>query len=79
MNELGHASTIIPTNLCDNLSATNYTTNSIFHSRMKHVAIDFHYVHEKVQGCTLFVHISGVDQLANALTKPPFTTSVSLI
>lgn len=38
---------------------------------MKHLALDFHFVREKVQQGTLRVqHIAGDDQLADALTKP---------
>ena len=70
MTELGYAFTITPTIFCNNLSATHYSTNFIFHSRMKHLAIDFHYVRDKVQGGTLRVtHILEDDQLADALTK----------
>lgn len=41
---------------------------------MKHLALDFHFVREKVQQGTLRVqHIVGDDQLADALTKPLLT------
>ncbi|KAL9241610.1 hypothetical protein vseg_015702 [Gypsophila vaccaria] len=56
---------------CDNLSATHYSANPVFHSRMKHLALAFHFVRELVQNKMLRVqHISGDDQLADALTKP---------
>ena len=71
MIELGYASTITPTIFCDNLSATHYSANPVFHSRMKHLVIDFYYVRDKVQGGILRVtHIFGDDQLADALTEP---------
>lgn len=71
MSELGYSSQIIPTIFCDNLSATQYPADPVFHSRMKYLALDFHYVREKVQANTLHVtHISGDDQLADVLTKP---------
>ncbi|KAF3627756.1 Alpha-glucan phosphorylase, H isozyme [Capsicum annuum] len=38
-----------PTVLCDNINTTYICANPIFHSRMKHVAIDFHFVREQVQ------------------------------
>ena len=70
MTELGYASTITPTIFCDNLIATHYSASPVFHSRTKHLAIDFHYVRDKVQGGTLRVtHILEDDQLADALTK----------
>ena len=38
---------------------------------MKHVAIDFHFIRDQVQAGALRVaHISLVDQIADALTKP---------
>ncbi|KAK9072095.1 hypothetical protein SSX86_008527 [Deinandra increscens subsp. villosa] len=71
LSELGFTSAITPTVYCDNLSATTYSANPVFHSRMKHLALDFHFVREKVQDGSLRVtHISGDDQLADALTKP---------
>lgn len=33
---------------CDNVGATYITANPIFHSRIKHVEIDFHFVRERV-------------------------------
>lgn len=38
---------------------------------MKHITIDFHFVHDKVQNGTLHVsHVASTDQLVDALTKP---------
>lgn len=38
---------------------------------MKDLALDFHFVREKVQeGSIRVTHINGDDQLADALTKP---------
>ncbi|KAK1408451.1 hypothetical protein QVD17_40235 [Tagetes erecta] len=71
LQELGYQSTVTPAIYCDNLSATHYSANPVFHSRMKHLALDFHFVREKVKDGTVRVtHISGDDQLADALTKP---------
>lgn len=71
LSELGFQSVTTPTIYYDNLSATSYSANPVFHSRMKHLALDFHFVREKVQHGSLRVqHIAGGDQLADALTKP---------
>ncbi|CAH1451689.1 unnamed protein product [Lactuca virosa] len=71
ISELGFKSNTTPTIYCDNLDATSYSANPIFHSRMKHLALDFHFVRERVQQGTLrVIHIAGDDQLEDALTKP---------
>lgn len=42
----------------------------MFHSRIKHLAINYHFVRDLVQFSKLRVtHISASDQLADALTK----------
>ncbi|XP_019082506.1 PREDICTED: uncharacterized protein LOC109125377 [Camelina sativa] len=71
MTELGLKSTAVPVLYCDNIEETYMSANPVFHSRMKHLALDYHFVREQVQGKTLRVaHISSADQLADALTKP---------
>ncbi|KAJ6861975.1 retrovirus-related pol polyprotein from transposon RE2 [Populus alba x Populus x berolinensis] len=60
-----------PVIYCDNVGATQLSSNPVFHSRMKHVAIDYHFLREKVQNGKLRVsHVSSADQLADLLTKP---------
>jgi hypothetical protein len=55
---------------CDNIGATQLSSNPVFHSRMKHVAIDFHFIRQRVQSGNLRVsHVSSQDQLADVLTK----------
>lgn len=73
-----------PTVLCDNIGVTYLCKNPIFHSRMKHVAIDFHFVHDQVEKKEITVcHTISAKQLADALTKPlpkkKFTELVSKI
>ena len=44
---------------------------NFFHSQMKHLAVDFHFVCNLVQDGVLRVtYVSSYDQLADALTKP---------
>jgi hypothetical protein len=55
---------------CDNLGATYLSANPIFHSRTKHIEIDFHFVRERVAQKLLeirFIHTG--DQLADGFTK----------
>ena len=69
--DLGISLPYCPVIYCDNIGATQLCSNPIFHSRMKHVAIDFHFIRDQVQNGALRVaHVSSEDQLADALTKP---------
>lgn len=71
LSELGVSNSAPPTLLCDNVSATYTCANPVFHSRMKHLAIDYHFVRQRVQQGLLRVrHVPSVDQFADALTKP---------
>ena len=55
----------------DNVGATQLSSNPVFHSRMKHVAVDYHFLHDQVQSRALRVaHVSSADQLTDLLTKP---------
>lgn len=55
----------------DNLGATYLCANPVFHSRMKHIAIDYHFVRDLVTNKELQVrHIPSSHQLADLLTKP---------
>jgi len=70
LNELQYSINQVPVIYCDNIGATQLSSNPVFHSRMKHVSIDFHFIRERVQSRALRVcHVSSDDQLADALTK----------
>ncbi|GJZ65958.1 gag/pol polyprotein [Tanacetum coccineum] len=70
LNELGIGSSSTPILLCDNLGATYLSANPIFHTRTKHVEIDYHFVRKKVaQGHLRVQHISTHDQIADIFTK----------
>ena len=59
-----------PQLLCDNLGATHLSFNSVNHSRMKHIQIDLHFVHDLVQKGSIQVsHVHTQDQLAYLLAK----------
>lgn len=71
MNELGISPSSQPVIDSDNVGATYLSVNPVFHSRMKHVALDYHFVRQLVQSRFLrVIHVSSKDQLANVLTKP---------
>jgi len=71
LTDLGLKLPVAPVIYCDNVGATQLCYNPVFHSRMKHVAIDFHFIRDQVQSGGLRVaHVSSSDQLADALTKP---------
>jgi len=49
-----------------------FYTNPIFHSRMKHLVLDYHFVREKVnQGRLQINHISTKNELTDALKSLP--------
>ncbi|GJX03127.1 retrovirus-related pol polyprotein from transposon TNT 1-94 [Tanacetum coccineum] len=71
LTELGLTLPAPPRLYYDNIGATYLYANPVCHSRMKHVALDYHFVREKVAAGSLRVHhINSMDQLADALTKP---------
>ncbi|GKV38114.1 hypothetical protein SLEP1_g46060 [Rubroshorea leprosula] len=46
--ELGHPVSSPSAVYCDNVGATHLSSNSVMHTRMKHIAIDLHFVRELV-------------------------------
>lgn len=71
LQELGIRIPVTPVIYCDNIGATYLCANPVFHSRMKHIAIDYHFIRNMVQlGIVRVSHVSTKDQLADALTKP---------
>ena len=67
LNQFLHAP---PELYCDNISALSLSTNHVFHSRIKHLDVDYHFVRERVQKKDIVVHyVSTDDQVADILTK----------
>uniref|UniRef100_A0A2N9FFL0 Reverse transcriptase Ty1/copia-type domain-containing protein n=1 Tax=Fagus sylvatica TaxID=28930 RepID=A0A2N9FFL0_FAGSY len=63
-----------PVLFCDNLSSLHMTINPVFHSRTKHIAIDYHFVREKVALGTLTTQfIPSSSQVADILYKATFS------
>uniref|UniRef100_A0A2N9EIU9 Reverse transcriptase Ty1/copia-type domain-containing protein n=1 Tax=Fagus sylvatica TaxID=28930 RepID=A0A2N9EIU9_FAGSY len=53
-----------PTMWCDNTSAIALASNPVFHSRTKHIEVDYHFIRERVVHGDLHLHfISTEDQL----------------
>ncbi|GAA0148630.1 hypothetical protein LIER_08019 [Lithospermum erythrorhizon] len=56
--------------LCHNISATYLAYNPVLHSRSKHIAIDYHFVREKVLlGDLVVKNVPTQFQLADMFTK----------
>lgn len=71
LSELGVKLNQQPVLYCDNLGAKSLSSNPVFHSRMKHIALAFHFVREQVhKGLLRVAYVSTEDQLADVLTKP---------
>ena len=69
-NELRFPVHQLPKIYCDNLGATFLSKNPVLHSRVKHAAVDFHFVRHYVDIKRVrVVHIHGADQIADTLTK----------
>lgn len=58
LTELGVAISTTPTVYWDNIGATYLCANPVFHSRMKHIAIDYHFVQGQIQNKVLRVLMS---------------------
>jgi hypothetical protein len=55
---------------CDNIGATYLSVNPVFHARIKHIEIDYHFVRERVANKLLEItFVSTKDQLADGFTK----------
>jgi hypothetical protein len=71
LSELGVFLSTAPILFCDNIGATYLSANPVFHARTKHIAIDYHFVRDRVATKSLVVKfLSSKDQIADVLTKP---------
>jgi hypothetical protein len=70
LKELGVKEDDKPCLWCDNLGSTYLSANPIFHGRVKHVKIDYHFVRERVANKQLEIRpIASKDQVADGFTK----------
>jgi hypothetical protein len=70
LQELGVPHPSVASLWCDNLGATYLSANPMFHARMKHIEVDYHFVRERVARKQLKIRfISTNDQAADGFTK----------
>ena len=56
--------------MCDNISATYLNANPSHHHHSKHIAVDYHFVHERVaHGDVVVRYVPTKFQLADIFTK----------
>lgn len=71
LTELGVVIPQVPVIYYDNIGANHLCSYHVFHSRMKHVTLDYYFVRDQVQSGTLHVaYVSSNDKLSHTLTKP---------
>jgi hypothetical protein len=57
--------------LCDNQSSIKMTWNPVFHDKIKHIEIWYHYIHDMVQKGAVNLQYVGTDaQVVDVLTNP---------
>jgi hypothetical protein len=55
---------------CDNIGVKYLASNPIFHGRMKHIEVNYHFIRDRVSKKLLDVRfISTNDKIANGFTK----------
>jgi hypothetical protein len=55
---------------CDNLGVAYLSANPMFHMRIKHIEVDYHFMRERVaKGLLDIQFISTSDQVADGFTK----------
>jgi hypothetical protein len=70
LDELSVSHLLATTLWCDNLGATYLSANPVFHARIKHIKVDYHFVRERVALKQLDIRfISTNDQVVDGFTK----------
>ena len=56
---------------CDNTSAISVSKNPVLHSKTKHIALKYHFLHEQVATKAVLLHyIPSTEQIPDIFTKP---------
>ena len=56
---------------CDNQSCVKLSENPVFHDKLKHIEIKYHYIMDMVQiGAVKLQYVATDEQIADVLTKP---------
>jgi hypothetical protein len=56
---------------CDNLGATYLSANRVFHARIEHIEVDYHFVRERVANKPLDIRfVPTCDQVEDGFSKP---------
>ncbi|GAU44375.1 hypothetical protein TSUD_243070 [Trifolium subterraneum] len=70
LHDLGISLERRPLIFCDNQSAIHMSHNPVFHARTKHIAIDYHFIREKVTAGDLRLrYLLTTQQIADVFTK----------
>ena len=71
LKDLGHEQVEATKIMCDNSFAVSISKNPVFHGRIKHIKIKFHFIKEVQQSNeVMLIHCSFEGQLADIFTKP---------
>ena len=56
--------------VCDNQATLHIASNLVFHERIKHIAVECHFIREKIAlGCIIASFVNSSNQLADIFTK----------